>query len=108
MCVGSSQTFNCIVKVFISGGIGFAISGTIWSRDGDIVNDSTPHHALLRTHNGYGLVVTGLLVDNTTLDDDGTVYSCTTYGAPDDFISNVTLNVVGGMYIHNYDTKPLV
>ena len=58
----------------------------------------------------YGPVVTGLMVDNTILDDDGAVYSCTFDGAPVDFTANVTLNVVGGMYIctYNYDTKPLV
>ena len=48
------------------------------------------------------------MVNDTTLDDICTVYSCTADDAPDDFISNVTLNVVGGMYIYNYDTKPLV
>ena len=37
------------------------------------------------------------MVDNTTLDDDGIVYTCTGNGAPDNFTSNVTLSVVGGM-----------
>ena len=101
--MGSSQTFNCTTEVFISNGIGFAISSAIWSRNGSIITDSTPRHTLLRTQHGLQPVVTGLMVDDTTLDDNGTVYSCTTSGAPDDFISNVTLNVMGGIYIlHSY------
>ena len=101
VCVGSSQTFNCTVEAFIEG-IGFVITSAIWSRNGVIITDSTPHHTLLRTQHGLQPVVTGLMVDDTTLDDDGTVYSCTGSGAPDDFTTNVTLNVVGGTYVHNY------
>ena len=100
MCVGSSQTFNCTVEVFING-IGFAIASSVWTRDGVVITESTPRYTLLRTQHGLGPVVTGLMVDNTTLDDNGAVYTCTSDGAPDDFTSNVTLNVVGGMYISN-------
>ena len=96
--MGSIQTFNCTVEAFIEG-VGFVISSTIWSRNGSIITDSTPHHTLLQTQHGLQPIVTGLMVDNTILDDDGTVYSCTVNGAPDDFTTNVTLNVVGGMYI---------
>ena len=106
--MGSNQTFSCTVEVYINSGIGSIIVDATWRRNGDIINDSTPRHTLLRIQYGLRPVVTGLMVNDTTLDDNGTVYSCTTDGAPDDFISNVTLNVVGGMYIYNYDTKPLV
>ena len=99
VCVRSSQTFNCTVEVYINSGIGFIIVDTVWTRDGVIITDSSPRHTLLRTQYGQRQVVTGLMVNDTTLDDDGAVYSCTIDGAPDDFISNVTLNVVGGMYI---------
>ena len=98
VCVGSSQTFNCTVEEFING-VGFIIVGAVWSRNGSIITDSTPRHTLLRTQHGLHPVVTGVMVDNTTLDDDGAVYSCIAYGASDDFTTNVTLNVVRGMYI---------
>ena len=99
VCVGSSQTFNCTVEVFISGGVGFVITNSIWRRDGVIITDSTPHHTLLRTQHGLQPVVTGLIVDNVTLDDNNTVYSCTTDGALDhEFNSSVTLNVLRSKY----------
>ena len=102
MCVGNSQTFNCTIEVFITT-IGYAIVGSVWSRNGSIITDSTPRHTLIRTQHGLQPVVTGLMIDDTTLDDNGAVYSCTTSVAPDNFTSNVTLNVEGGMYIqHSY------
>ena len=93
VCVGSSQTFNCTIEVFISGGVGILITNAIWERDEMVITDSTPRHTLLRTQHGQRQVVTGLVVD-TRLNDDGAVYSCTADGA-DDFTSNVTLNVTG-------------
>ena len=99
VCVGSSQTFNCTIEAFITT-IGYAIAGAVWSRNGSIITDDTPHHTLLRTEHGLQPVVTGLTVDNTTLADNGTVYSCTADDAPDNFTSNVTLNVVGGTYVY--------
>ena len=101
VCVGSSQTFNCTVEVFITT-IGYAITGAVWSRNGSIITDNTPRHTLIRTQHGLQPVVTGLMVDDTTLDDDGTVYSCTGSGAPDNFTSNVTLNVEGMYILHSY------
>ena len=100
VCVGSSQTFNCTVKTFITAGIGYVITDAEWSRDGDVITDSTPHNTLLRTQHGYGPVVTGLMVDNVALIDNGTVYTCTAVDASDDITSNVTLNVVGGTCIY--------
>ena len=99
VCVGSSQTFNCTVEVYINSGIGSIIVDAIWSRNGNVITDSTPRHTLIRTQHERGSAVTGLMVDDITLDDDGAVYSCTGDNAPDDFTTNVTLNVVGGMYI---------
>ena len=107
VCVGSSQTFNCTVEVSISG-IGFITISAVWRRDGVNITDSTPRHTLLRTQHGNGAIVTGLMVDNTMMGDNGVVYTCTADGAPDDFTSNVTLNVVGGMYTSNVYTKCLV
>ena len=105
VCVGSSQTFNCTVEVFISG-VGFVIADAVWTRNGIIITDSTPHHTLLRTQHGLQPVVTGLIVDNVTLDDNNAVYSCTIDGALDEFISNVTLNVLRSKYtsyVHRYN-----
>ena len=42
------------------------------------------------------------MIDNTTLNDNGTVYTCTAVDAPDNFTSNVTLNVTGGVSIATY------
>ena len=96
MCVGSSVTFNCTIQAYIDG-VGYIIPNAEWRRDGVYITDSTPRHTLLRTQHERGQVVTGVMVDNATLDDNGIVYTCTANGAPDDFTSNVTLSVVGGM-----------
>ena len=101
VCIQNSVIFNCTAEAFITG-IGFIVISAIWSRDGVVITDSTPRHTLLRTQHGFGPVVTGVMVDNTTLDDNGIVYTCTSDGAPDDFTTNVTLNVVAGTYIHMY------
>ena len=109
VCVGSSQTFNCTIEVFISR-VGFITTSAVWRRDGMNITDSTPRHPLLRTQhgNGNGAIVTGLMVDNTIMDDNGVVYTCTGDGAPDNFTSNVTLNVMEGMYTSYVYTKYLV
>ena len=36
------------------------------------------------------------MVDSTSLDDDGTVYSCTSNGSPADFTTSAVLDVVEG------------
>ena len=91
-CVRSSAVFNCTIEVFVTNGVGFVIVDAQWSRNGVIITDSTPGHTLLRT----GGRVTGLMVDSASLDDNGTVYSCTTDGSPADFTTSAVLNVVGG------------
>ena len=95
VCVGGSQTFNCTIEVYIIT-VGIVIPDAVWSRDGDIITDSTPRHTLLRTNIEQRQTVTGLMVHNTTLDDIDAVYTCTADGAPGDFTSNVTLNIVEG------------
>ena len=96
VCVGSSVTFNCTIKAYIDG-IGFVLPDAVWIRNGVVITDDTPRHTLLRTQHEGRQSITGVMVDNTTLDDNGIVYTCTTSGAPDDLTSNVTLSVVGGM-----------
>ena len=95
VCEGGSQTFNCTIESFIET-FGYTIPDAIWSRNGSVIDDSTLHHTLLRTNIRGRPTVTGLMVDSTTLDDNGAVYTCTSNGAPADFASNVTLNVVRG------------
>ena len=108
MSIGSDAIFTCIVQ--------FSVDNTIvsarWMRNGtNITNCSpgtnitncTPRHNLIRTQHGGIPVVTGLMVDNTTMDDDGTVYTC----IPDDkdnmnLTSNVILNITTGSYICTY------
>ena len=100
MCVKSTVSFNCTVQTFLRGGFTF-ISNAVWSRNGVNITNNTARHTLLRTQHELGLVVTGLMVDNTTMDDNIAVYACTADGAPGDFTSNATLNVVEGM-LHYY------
>ena len=96
VCVGSSVTFNCTIKAYIDG-IGFVLPDAVWIRNGVVITDDTPRHTLLRTQHEGRQSITGVMVDNTTLDDNGIVYTCTGNGAANDFTSNVTLSVVGGM-----------
>ena len=99
VCVGSSVIFNCTVEVVIIG-INIIVSA-VWRRDGVVITNMTPHHTLIRTQptSRGAPIVTGVMIDNTSLDDNGIVYTCTVDGAPDNFISNVTLNVAGGTYV---------
>ena len=96
LCTGSSAIFNCTIAMFNHSGIGYAVVDSLWRRNGVIITDTTPGHTLLYT--GESSQITGLMVDNATLDDDGTVYTCTREGSPNDFISTAILNVTGGMY----------
>ena len=98
VCVGSSVIFSCTIQAYIDG-FGFIIPNAVWIRDRVEITDSTPRHTLLRTQHEGRQSVTGVMVDSTTLDDNGIVYTCTTDGAPDNFTSNVTLSVVGGTYV---------
>ena len=93
MCVGSSVIFNCTVQVVISG-FNIIVSAE-WRRDGVVITNSTPGHTLIRTQPGLTPIVTAVMVDTITLNDNGVVYTCTLDGAPDNFTSNVILNVTG-------------
>ena len=97
VCVGSSVIFNCTVEVVVNG-VNILINAQ-WRRDGVVITDSTPVHTLIRTQPGTSPIVTAVMVDNTTLSDNGIVYTCTADNAPDNFTSNVILNVTGGTYV---------
>ena len=93
VCVGNSVIFNCTVE-FVVSETNITVHAQ-WRRDGVVITDSTPGHTLIRTQPGFSPVVTGVMVDNTTLSDNGIIYTCTADDAPDNFTSNVTLNVTG-------------
>ena len=94
LCAGNIAIFNCTIAVVNTN----VIVDSLWRRNGAIITDTTPGYTLL--HTGEPSQITGLMVDNTTLDDDGTVYTCTSEGAPNDFISTAILNVTGGIYLY--------
>ena len=97
VCVGSSVIFNCTVEVeVVIVGTNVLVNAQ-WRRDGVVITDSTPGHTLIRTQPGVTPIVTAVMVDNTTLDDNGIIYTCTADDASDNFTSNVTLNVTGGI-----------
>lgn len=101
VCVGTSAILNCTVQI-IPAGVPITRNAE-WRRNNVTISSSTHRHTLLQTTSEDGtLIITGLRVDDTRLNDTGTVYTCTTNGAPDDFTSNVTLNVTGGKYICTY------
>ena len=95
--MGTSATLNCTVQITPTG-VPITVNAR-WRRNNAVINSSTPHHTLLETISESGeLKITGLRVDDTTLDDDGAVYTCTADGAPGNFNSSVMLNVTGGKY----------
>ena len=99
VCEGSSVIFNCTIEIFVAG-TNVSVNA-VWRRDGDVITDSTPRHTLIQTQPGNAPIVTGLMVDNTTLNDSGIIYTCTADGVPANFTSNVTLNVTGGTYVRH-------
>ena len=99
--MGSSVIFNCTVEIVVAGSN--VLVDAVWRRDGVVItNGSTPRHTLIQTQPRGTLRVTGVMVDSTTLDDNGIVYTCTAADAPDNFTSNVTLIVTGGVSIYSY------
>jgi len=95
LCVGSSATFSCELT---SG----TTSEIVWRKDGIVITDSTPGYTLIQTQSSSTLV-TDLVVHNTTLGDDGAVYTCFAATTAMKFSSTWVLNIVGGMYVcmHN-------
>ena len=101
VCVGTSTKLNCTVQI-IPGGVPITVDAE-WRRNNVVINNNTPRHTLLETTSEGGtLITTGLRVDDTKLNDNGAVYTCTTNGAPDNFNTSVILNVTGGKYVRTY------
>ena len=90
--MGTSAKLNCTVQV-TAGRVNIPFDAE-WIRDNDVINSSTPRHTLLKTTDENGTqIVTGLRVDNTTLNDNGAVYTCIANVTTN---SSVILNVTGG------------
>ena len=98
VCEGSDVTLQCVVVLNNSDNTATVLS-TLWSRNinGMITAISTltpiPNHRLV--FNSTTGAFTDLVITNVILEDDNTVYSCTTVGAT--ITSSVVLNVTGNM-----------
>jgi len=89
-CVGNSATLSCSITTN-------SVINVVWRKDGIVITDSTPGYTLIQTQSSSTLV-TGVVVHNTTLDDDGAAYTCSAATDTMQFYSLIVLNVVGGMY----------
>jgi len=95
VCLGGGAILNCTIQLFAAG-LNFTVNAE-WIRNGVVITDRTPRHVLLRTQTEDGLVITGLMINSTTVSDDKAVYTCS---APDNSaITTVVLNVTKGTYV---------
>ena len=86
ICKGSDVTLQCVV---VLNGVPVNI---IWRRNGTLVDTNvlTNHQIVFNsTYNAF----TDLVITNVGLEDDSTVYECTTAGS--DITSSIVLNVTG-------------
>ena len=98
VCEGSDVTLQCVVIFTSSGGV-VVEQSTIWSRNGmsiiETFNSSgtfyIPNHTQL-VDPDTGLP-SDLVITNVRLEDDNTVYTCTTTGSS--ITSSLMLNVIG-------------
>ena len=107
VCLGNDAIFTCRIK-FI--GDANRTVNARWRRNGinvTITNinctnrDLTPCHTFIYERNEANQsVVTGLIVNDTTVDDDGAVYTCSPNASNDmNLTSTVMLNITTGTYI---------
>ena len=98
-CAGDTVTLRCETLRTINNVT--SLRSATFDRDGDEIRSDTPNHMFLFSESE----VVGVEV-NVNLDDDGIVYTCTTSNAPSDFVSSLTLNIIGMyiMYVATYFT----
>ena len=102
VCEGSDVTLLCVI-VLNNPDNTVTVQPTVWSRNinGMVTAISTqtpiPNHRVMFNSTTGGF--TDLVITNVTLEDDNSVYSCTTVGA--NIVSSVVLNVTGNM--HTYE-----
>ena len=94
VCKGSDVTLQCVIVI----NPGNIVQPTVWGRDGMPVQvTNTSGTFTLPNHNQVFNSTTGgftdLVITNVTLEDDNTVYTCTSTGA--NITSSVVLNVTG-------------
>ena len=93
VCKGSDVTLQCVI-VFISANNVITTQPPMWIRAADrMIAVFLPNHNLV--FNFTTRVYTKLVITNVTLEDDNTVYICTTPNL--DITSSVVLNVIGNM-----------
>ena len=101
ICVENNTIFNYTTEAFITSEPGVVILDAVWKKDGANLTNSTTCHTLVQLYCGLGLVVTGFMVDNTTMWDNSTLCTCTVGDITNNFTStNVLLNIVGGEHVY--------
>ena len=96
VCEGSDVTLQC--RVVVNGNLP---RDSVWYRNGRGVrvgNGFIPNHNQIL--NSTTAVFTDLVITNVTLEDDNTVYTCTS--SDDSINSSVVLNVSGKLYACTY------
>ena len=93
VCEGSDVTLQC--RILFNGNL----QNSVWYRNGTPVrvgiNDFIPNHnQILNSTTG---ALTDLVITDVTLEDDNTVYTCTS--SDNSITSSVVLNV-SGKYVH--------
>ena len=96
VCEGSDVTLQCVI-VRTNPDNAVTVPDTVWIR---IINGMLTPVTTIPSHrvvfNSTTGAFTDLVITNVTLEDDNTVYSCTTTGAA--ITSSVVLNVIGNMH----------
>jgi len=93
VCVNGGATLTCVVQFVFDDGMAVTLDA-VWTRDGFIIDSSTPRHDLIKNSMIPPRVV-GVLVKDIEEYNDGTVYTCTVDHAPDYFNSSYHLFVSG-------------
>jgi len=93
VCENRAATLDCIVQFVFDDKMVVTLD-VVWKRNGNLINDSTPRHVLIRNSMVPPRVV-GVLVKEINLDDRRARYTCTVNHPPHYFYSVVTLNVLG-------------
>ena len=92
VCEGSDVTLQCVIVFISADNTAFTLS-SLWITTDFILATALPNHR--RMFNPTTLASTDLVITNVTLEDDNTVYICTTPNL--DITSSVVLNVIGNM-----------
>ena len=88
-CLGDEVTLRCEVLLTVNNVS--VLRDALIRRDGEPIETNTPNHMLLRD-DGFDII--GVVISNITLNDE-VEYTCDGNGAPNDFLSSLTLNVTG-------------